>query len=145
VAGSFLEIDSDVQEDDLDKIRDSVLDLRKLVERSDISPTLKKGILELIRATEDAISRYKIHGARGLKRAYKHMLGEVADLYGHASKEEKEQSGVWNALTKHLALVDRAASTAMKCKSIAEWTWKLFRIAADGDGQQDMSSLPPPE
>jgi hypothetical protein len=113
-----------LEQDDVEKIRQSVASLRSLVEQGDISPTLRKALLELIRLTEDAIARFHIHGARGLKTAFKAMLGEAIDLYAtertNGREAEFKKSGVWQAIMRHLDTVDRVAARILKYQPVLE-------------------------
>lgn len=122
VCATFIEEEGPITENDFETIRNSISDLRALVEDSKISPTLRKVLLELIRLTEDAISRFNIHGARGLKRAFKAMLADAAELYGmtdpEKDREELKKSSAWSAILKHLKTVDAVASKLLKYRPL---------------------------
>ena len=109
-------------EDDIAAIRESIAALRILVEGADISPTLRAILLDLIRISEDALARFRIYGARVLKRAYKQMLSEAMDAYATATaegrQEELKKSGAWGAIVKHLNTLDAVASRLMKYKAL---------------------------
>ncbi|HUT93293.1 MAG TPA: hypothetical protein VMY37_27765 [Thermoguttaceae bacterium] len=118
VCATFIVEEGPITEDDIEAIRNSIAELRTKVEDGSISPTLRKALLELIRLSEDAISRFNIHGARGLKRAFKAMLADAAELYGmtdpERDREELKKSSVWSAIVKHLRTVDAVASRLLK-------------------------------
>lgn len=137
VCATFISQEAPITKDDIDVIRESVADLRRVVENGDISPTLRKAILELIRLTEDAISRFNIHGARGLKRAFKAMLADAAELYGmtdpNKDRDELQKSGVWAAIVGHLRTVDAVASKLLKYKPLLEGASQLFLNHAPED------------
>jgi hypothetical protein len=124
VAATLLPEDGLVTDDDLRKIRESTSKLRSLVEQGDISPTLRKALLELIRLSEDAISRFNIHGPRGLKKAFKSMLAEAAELYGFMKSSEEQgepsQSTTWSVIVCHLKMFDEIAARIMKYRPLIE-------------------------
>lgn len=123
-ASKLLPQEIDLQESYVELIRKSIASLRTHVNDAKISPTLRKVLLELIRLSEDAISRYNIHGARGLKKAFKAMLGETIELYGSASdkkgREALQESAPFKAITKHLHLFDGIAARLQKYKPLLE-------------------------
>jgi len=137
VCATFIAQESPITKDDIETIRKSVGDLRHIVETGNISTTLRKAILELIRLTEDAISRFNIHGARGLKRAFKSMLADAAELYGMADPnkdaEELKKSGVWAVIVGHLRTVDAVASRLLKYKPLLEGASQLLLSHAPTD------------
>lgn len=124
VCATFIDQEAPITKDDIQAIRDSIAELRSRVEDGAISPTLRKALLELIRLTEDAISRFNIHGARGLKKAFKAMLADAAELYGMTDpkqdREELKKSGTWAAILKHLKTVDLVASKLLKYRPLLE-------------------------
>jgi len=124
VCATVIPEDGQVTKDDIEKIRESIAELRKVVEIGDISPTLRKALLELIRLSEESISRFNIHGARGLKKAFKAMLAESAELYGmtasNADAEPIRNSPIWATIVNHLKLFDSIASRLMKYKPLLE-------------------------
>lgn len=130
VCATFIEEDSPITVDDIDAIRASIADLRSQVDNSKISPTLRKALLELIRLSEDAINRFDIHGARGLKRAFKAMLIDAAELFGMVDptteREELKSSAAWAAILKHLRIVDSVASKLLKYKPLLETAGQLL-------------------
>jgi len=97
VCATFIVQDAPIPKDDLEAIRASITNLRSQVESGSLPPALRKALLELIRLSEDAISRFKIYGARGLKKAIKSMLADAAELYGMTDSqkdaEELKKSG----------------------------------------------------
>jgi hypothetical protein len=109
-------------EDDIAAIRESIAALRTLVEGADISPTLRAILLDLIRISEDALARFRIYGARVLKRAYKLMLSEAMDAYATAAaegrQEELKKGGAWDTVVNHLKTLDAVASRLMKYKAL---------------------------
>jgi len=130
VCATFIAEELPITENDIEAIRNSIADLRTKVENGAISPTLRKALLELIRLSEDAISRFKIHGARGLKRAFKAMLADAAELYGmtdpEKNREEFQKSSVWLAIVKHLKTFDAVASKLLKYKPFLKGASQLL-------------------
>lgn len=131
VCATIIEEEGEITEDDLTEIRKSIAELRTQVESGDISPTLKKVLLELIRLSEDAIARFTIRGARGLRRAFKAMVGEVAELYG-IDEEEQQNSTAWSAIKKHLNIVDTVAAKLLKYRPLIGAATKL-KVLIGGD------------
>jgi hypothetical protein len=115
---------------DVARIRESISSLRSIVEKSDISATLRTALLELIRLSEDAISRFNSRGARGLKKAFKAMLGEAGELFLVSKKETAPESvvssSVWSAITKHLQTFDSVASRLLTYQPLIESGTQLF-------------------
>ena len=130
VAATIIPQEAELQRDDIEKIRESVTALRALVEDAKIPPTIRKVLLDLIRISENAISRYNIHGARGLRKAFKEMLAEAAMSYGLASGEgEREvlkKSGAWAAMVRTLKAFDETASRLLKYKPLLESASQLL-------------------
>lgn len=130
VCATFIVEEGPLTEDDIEVIRASIAELRSKVEDGSISPTLRKALLELIRLSEDAISRFTIQGARGLKRAFKAMLADAAELYGMTGadedREELEKSSVWAAIIKHLRTFDAIASKLLKYRPLLKGAGQLL-------------------
>lgn len=137
VCATFIAQEGPLTEDDIQCIRDSIAELRARVEDGKISPTLRKALLELIRLSEDAISRFNIHGARGLKRAFKAMLADAAELYGmtepNKDRDDLKKSTAWAAIIKHLKSVDAVASKLLKYRPLLESTSKLLLGGPDSE------------
>lgn len=78
----------------------------------------------------DAIARFTIHGARGLKRAFKEMLADAAEFYGMADpateRSELKSSATWAIIVKHLRTVDVVASKLLKYKPLLEGASQLL-------------------
>ena len=130
VCATFIEEDSPITVDDIEAIRTSIADLRSQVDNSKISPTLRKALRELIRLSEDVINRFNIHGARGLKRAFKAMLADAAELFGMVDptmdREDLKTSPAWAAILEHLRIVDSVASKLLKYKPLLETAGQLL-------------------
>ena len=130
VCATFIDQEEPITEDEIKKIRQSITTLREIVEKGAISPTLRKALLELIRLSEEAISRFNIYGARGLRRAFKAMLADAAELYGmtdsNGEREEFRKSETWKAVVQHLKVVDTVASKLLKYKPILEYASQLL-------------------
>ncbi len=130
VCATIISQEPPLLDDDINAIRTSIKSLRELVDGAQISPTLRKVLLELIRISEDAISRFNIHGARGLKKAFKAMLAEAAEAYGLASgegdREELKKSRTWTAIFSHLNVIDGVASRLLKYKPLLEKASQLL-------------------
>lgn len=118
VCATFIDQADPVSSDEIAAIRSSIAELRMLVESGDIPPILQKTLLELIRLSEDAISRFNIEGAQGLRRAFKNMLGEASDVIGRIDSEEErakiQNSSAWAALVKHLKTCDSVLTRVLR-------------------------------
>jgi hypothetical protein len=106
ILAEFLDEETPLATDDIDSIRESIESLRGVVANANISPVLKKALKELIRLSEDAINRFDIHGAKGLRRAFKTMLVESAEIMEEAKKEQGEAGTVSKLVYKHLMTFD---------------------------------------
>ena len=136
VAATIIPQEAKLQKDDIEKIRESITSLRLLVEDAEISPTIRKVLLELIRISEDAISRFNIHGARGLRKAFKEMLGEAAEIYGLTGEGEREalkKSGAWASIVKNLKVFDEVGARLLKYKPMLENASRLL-LGGPGPG-----------
>jgi hypothetical protein len=135
VAATVIPQEGALTKDDLEAIRDAIESLRALVEGAEISPTVRRTLLELIRLAQDAIARFNIYGARGLRRAFKAMLGETAELYGlengEGRQEELKRTGAWAAVVKLLKAVDSVASKLLKYKPLIAGAAKLLFGSSD--------------
>ena len=118
VCATFIDQSSPITSEDIEAIRQSIAELRAQIESGDIPPLLKKSLLELVRLSEDSISRFNIEGAKGLRRAFKSMLGEASDIIGRIDSEEEraelQKSSAWAAIVKHLKTFDSVASKLLK-------------------------------
>ena len=130
VAATIISQEPSLQKDDIVTIRESIVSLRALVEGAETSSGIRKVLLDLIRLSEDAISRFNIHGARGLRKAFKAMLAEAAEAYGMASgdveREELKRSGAWVVIMNHLKTFDAVASKLLKYKPLLEKVSQLL-------------------
>lgn len=130
VCATIIPQEGALTKNDIYTIRKSIASLRSSVEDSKISPTLRKTLLELIRLSEDAISRFNIYGARGLKKAFKSMLAEAAEVYAMTSdsvnQEELKKSPVWKSIVGHLKTFDAVASRLLKYKPMLENAVRLL-------------------
>ncbi len=130
VCATMISQEEPLRPDDIKTIRESLADLRKFLEQSDIASTLRKVLLDLIRLSEDAISRFNVYGARGLRRTFKTMLGEAAEFYGNMQQSSEAERGKsaegWKKITHHLKVFDSVASKLLKYQPLFESTVQLF-------------------
>ena len=116
VCATRLPEEDDLAEEDLNRIRESIKSLRDTIEELPSDSVLRRILLELTRLSEDAVNRFNIYGAKGLKRAFKDMLAEVAEVY--LQDEEKlseiKETSNWQILVQHLKLFDSIAAKLMK-------------------------------
>lgn len=114
VAQTRIEQESVVNEGDLSQIRVAIDELREVVNGADIPATLAELFLELIRIASDALARYEITGARGLRQAFRLMLGELIDRIDKGSVGETKKGDAGRAFKKLGGLLDvihKATST----------------------------------
>ncbi|MCP5004013.1 MAG: hypothetical protein GY941_08740 [Planctomycetes bacterium] len=109
-------------EDELKNITKSISNLNKIILDSNVSTILKNILLELIRLSDDSIKRYHIYGAKGLKKAFKGMLAEVAEIYMLEETEAHKitKSKEWKAAFEHIKLFDSVASRVNEYKPLIE-------------------------
>ena len=121
VCATRIENESVITEEDLSKIRQSIDGLRESATSLPKHSVLREVILELARLSDDAVNRFNIYGARGLKYAFKNMLAEVAEVYMHEeTKEELKDNTTWDKAVKHIKLVDAIAGKVMKYQPLLE-------------------------
>lgn len=125
MAASLLGNEDELLESDEQKIRDSIEELRKLTEESNLSKSARTAILELVRLTRNALDQFSIHGARGFRKAFKKMLAELMEVYLEEGKEVVKESW-WRATLKHVKLMDDTAARLLKYKPLLESATKLF-------------------
>ena len=105
MAATMIPQEAVLLKEDIEKIRESIVSLRRLVDDGSLPLELRQVLLDLIRLSEDAISHYTIRGALGLRKAFKAMLGEVGEFYAFKSDEDKQiltKSSGWKAVWKHM-------------------------------------------
>jgi hypothetical protein len=122
VCATRLPKESIIEPEEFDQILQSINDLKECVSELEEGSILKTILLELIRLSEDAISRFNIYGAKGLKRAFKNMLAEVSEIYLQDDEDVSEikDTTSWNKATEHLKKFDVVAAKAMKYKPYIE-------------------------
>lgn len=137
VAATIIPVDGALPDDDIASIRTSIAELRGVVEYSDISPSLRAVLLDLIRMSEDAIAHFNIRGAKGLKRAWMTMLGETVAFYATQPRDSSgsDTTSTWTKIKKHLQLLDTVASKLMRYKPLFEAA-KVFFLPGDGHNKQ---------
>ncbi len=130
VAATIIPQDAALQKEDIEEIRESIASLRSFVEDAEIVQALRAVLLELIRLSEDAISRFNIYGARGLRRAFKAMLADTIEAYGLALGEGEDdkpkKADVWQAIRQHLRVIDVVASRLLQYKPLLETVSQLM-------------------
>jgi hypothetical protein len=130
VCATFIQEEGDLSKEDIDKISEAIKELRDLIKDGEIAPALRKSLLELVRLAEDAIARFNIHGAKGLRKAFKHMLGEAAEAYGLAKSPDEanasKNSSTWPAVVKLLKVMDVVVSKAIKYKPLLEGAARIL-------------------
>jgi len=130
IAASLLPQEVGLPQDDITTIRASIVSLRDLVEKGNLSSELQRVLLDLIRMSEDAISHYNIRGAKGLRKAFKSMLAEAWELRRFESaggnSEEFEKSSTWETIKKHLKAFDVVSSKVLKWVPAIDLGYHLY-------------------
>lgn len=119
LAASMLDSEPELPPDDVQSIRDSLEELRILLEDSDLKPNARNALLELMRLSRNAIDYYSIYGARGFKKAFKKMLAELMELLFHEGEAVKNEEW-WTKAVNHLRLIDKVASALLKYRPLLE-------------------------
>tara|TARA_B100000959_G_C14990065_1_gene627455 strand:- start:1595 stop:2323 length:729 start_codon:yes stop_codon:yes gene_type:complete len=122
VCATRLQKESPISKEDIAEIRKSIDMLKETIEENTTSEVLRTILLELVRLSEDSLNRYNIYGAKGLKRAFKNMLSEVAEIYLQDKESEGDikKSVTWTKLIAHLKLFDSVASKTLKYRPLLE-------------------------
>ncbi len=117
-----------IDDEDLVKVQESIQTLKKSISELPPESILRNVLLELIRLSEDSINRFNIYGAKGLKKAFKSMLAEVAEIYMQNDEDVSDikDSDAWGNALKHLKLFDFVASKAMQYSPLLERTTLLL-------------------
>jgi hypothetical protein len=116
LAATFLDAESELAEDDKQKCRKSIEALQRIIESGDFPPTVRVGLLEVVRLSRNALEQYAIYGSRGFKSAFKKLLAELMELYLH----EGDQKSWWGQVLEHVRLMDDIAGRLMKYKPLLE-------------------------
>lgn len=127
ICSTFIKRESEITKDELESIRKAIVALRTLIEKSDVSSALKKALLDLIRHFENAISSYKIHGAKGLRRTLKSMVADLKEIYDNDGfKEELKGSVFLNDLLSLFRITDTIASKYLEYKPYIDGAFRIL-------------------
>ena len=125
MAGSMLDAEPELEQDDVDAIRKSIDELWADVEGSDISKSAKTAMLELCKLSRSSIDYYRIQGARGFKKAFKGMLAELMAVYLDEGTDV-QKTAWWKKAVGHAKLFDTVAAKLSKYKPLLESASTLF-------------------
>ncbi len=122
VCATRLPKENNINDNDTKKIKESIDELRGAIDKLPNDSVLRQMLLELARISEDAINRFHIYGAKGLKRAFKEMLSEVSEIYIQEEENVTEIKGstAWKKIVEHLKLFDSIAAKGMKYRPLLE-------------------------
>ena len=128
VCATRLPKENKIDETDINKIQESIQALNAEINELPTESTLRKILLELSRLSEDSINRFNIYGSKGLKKAFKGMLAEVAEVYLQDEEDEAKikESPAWGKVVEHLKLFDSIAAKAMKYRPLLEKASQYF-------------------
>jgi hypothetical protein len=114
-----LPIDGDVTDDELKEIFDAAAELFGQINQSEIPRPLKQWLLKLVAKIQDAINKYWISGARGLREAFANVVGEW-HLNGGQLKAAEIDAGVKTKLAGLLWRFHKVCMTAAKYKPLID-------------------------
>lgn len=128
VCATRLPKENKIDEKDIEEIQESIKSLKTEINELPEESILRKILLELSRLSEDSINRFNIYGSKGLKKAFKNMLAEVAEVYLQDEEDESKikESSAWDKAVKHLKLFDSIAAKTMKYKPLLERASQYF-------------------
>lgn len=77
----------------------------------------------MVRITDHAVKWFDVHGARGFKRAFKRMIGELVELWVEAKPTEPNETPPtwWETALAHITLVDKVATKALDYSPLIEY------------------------
>lgn len=104
----------DLTPDELKAISEDLSDLIERVASSDISPALRKNLLEVLETARIAISLYRVYGAKGLRKNLQSLFGFVYTERTALRKEAETNSDVLEKLGKWIDRIDSASAKALK-------------------------------
>lgn len=125
VAASLMDVESNLLDDDEQKIRESIEGLRKVVSNTDLPDTARIALLEVIRLTRNALDQYSIYGSKGFREAFKQMLAELMDIYLREGTEVTESSW-WRPTLQHIKLFDEIVAKLTKYKPMLKAATKFL-------------------
>jgi hypothetical protein len=110
VAPRFIAADLPQEEtpstDELAQLRDMIGELQQFIEQSEeLSRSIQNWLLDLVRLMRDGLDRYRIRGARGLRRQFHTMLGDLMDNYEFVQQVQKSKSPIWQKLCAAMDLM----------------------------------------
>ena len=126
VCAAKLSTEETLTEDDIARIRSCIDELRRVIDESRISRTLEKALLDLCRIAEDAISRYEIRGAKGVRDGRVSMVGELMLIYRDQNKDSISDEVWWQKAVNLAHVLDLVVTRLCKYKSIGVTTVKLL-------------------
>lgn len=128
MAATMLPEELESPKSELNALLDEIAEVQKMAQ-SQSNPTLRRIVLELQRIAKDAIERYQITGAKGLKAAFKSMLAELMETWLHEPQEsqaELHDSPVFQRCLAFLKKVDEIVAKAVKYKPLLEYGLPLL-------------------
>ena len=122
MAATMIPEDQLITDEEIVAIRKSIADLGTLLTDPTTSAAIQQLIREMVAISEAAIVKYNVFGARGLRRAFKKLLGEFAETFGaqlnQQGRAEAKKSRAWTAVTNHLQIFDTITSRLSRCQPL---------------------------
>lgn len=120
MAGSMLSKEGDPGELGKKEISDSIANLQETIDSTELPPSVRIALSEIVRLSRNAHDQYNIYGARGFKKAFKRMLSELMEVYLEQGAEKVKDEDWWDQALKHLKTVDEVAGRLLKYKPLLE-------------------------
>lgn len=130
----FLESIAEAMAQEAEMVKDELVELKNqlaavadAVNRAELSAGLRRWLLELLRMMREAIDRYEISGARGLRKTFYRLVGELREVY--EDRKSKAEAGDQTAKSEItaikevadiLTIIDKATATAARVPSLLE-------------------------
>jgi hypothetical protein len=124
LAAELLPEELPIERGDDEPLREAIRSLHHMAERTAGGPAVRATLLEMTRISDDALGRYKIHGARAFRRAVGDLLGQAMTLRASADEngaEDQFQAGIWPAVFEVLRQFDLLGSKLLGQKPMLHW------------------------
>jgi hypothetical protein len=108
------ESEIDLTPDELKAISEDLNNLIEQVASSEISPALRRNLLEVLETARVAISLYRVYGAKGLRKNLQSLFGFVYTERVALKKEAETNTDVLEKLGKWIDRIDSVSAKALK-------------------------------
>jgi len=126
-------------DEDLEDIIKKTDQLFETLNKSKLSDTLRLTLLEEIQRVRNAISMYKIKGAKGLKEALQGTIGAVVVNQEEIKKSKNENAEVIKRIGELIDKLDSFTSRALKLKRMLTKPIRfLLEKVTDSESEEEM-------